>query len=217
MSESTFFVLALLVFLLLFGLALWGAGIAQEKTFAWATALARRHGLQVIGGELYAPGVPLLGQLRKSFTIEGTVAGTPLRVYTYSTGSGKSRTSWVAIEATVLNPQGLSFRLTREGLGSAIAKAFGAQDVETGDRVFDERYRIKASDPAFLKAALLPELRKPLLAEGIWDGSATFQLELSSLKYVEVGTLSCEATQKRIERWLPILAAWAVLPPAYRG
>jgi len=54
------------------------------------------------------------------------------------------------MRAPYVNPDGFRFTIYRRGFFSDIAKALGMQDIEIGDRKFDEDFVIKGSEPSRL-------------------------------------------------------------------
>ena len=51
----------------------------------------------------------------------------------------------------------------QESFLSKIGKAFGGQDIQIGDREFDEAFMIKSQTPAKIDRILTPELRRNML------------------------------------------------------
>ncbi len=65
--------------------------------------------------------------------------------------------------AEFISPDDFTFRLTEQGFFENIAKLFGAQDIEVGDREFDKRFMIRSNDhmrTSFLLSK--PEIAQPL-------------------------------------------------------
>lgn len=79
--------------------------------------------------------------------LRGSLAGRPVTLRTFTRGSGKNQTRWTAldVDAPRVDPY-FRLRLTPEGLGTRVAKAFGGQDVQLGDEAFDEAFRIESND-----------------------------------------------------------------------
>jgi len=61
-------------------------------------------------------------------------------------------------------PLGLCLSLERQTAFSTIPALFGAQDIETGDPMFDARFIVKGKPPDAVRAALTPEVRAGLVA-----------------------------------------------------
>ncbi|MGH2683836.1 MAG: hypothetical protein ACRDJP_00025 [Actinomycetota bacterium] len=61
----------------------------------------------------------------------------------------------------------------REGFFSRIARAIGFEDVEVGDEAFDRAFKVRSSDPAFVRALFHPDMRAWLLS---LDGRWSFEL-----------------------------------------
>ncbi|MCL2423082.1 MAG: hypothetical protein FWD11_04180 [Micrococcales bacterium] len=72
----------------------------------------------------------------------------------------------VAVRLPVVLPEVV---LTREGLGTMVAKAFGGQDLLIGHPAFDARYRIQAHDIGYVSTLLNPAVIAWLMAPVRWD------------------------------------------------
>jgi len=59
--------------------------------------------------------------------------------------------------------------LTREGVGTSIAKFFGGQDLQIGEPYFDAAYRIQADDPVYAQTLLNHDVRAWFMAPGRWN------------------------------------------------
>ena len=68
-----------------------------------------------------------------------------------------------AWRAPYVNKDGFYFSIHREGLFSAIGKAFGMKDIEIGDPAFDDAFLIKANNAEKLRRLLLDSRMKELL------------------------------------------------------
>jgi hypothetical protein len=180
--------------LLIFGLAVAG-GIGMVVFVVWAAVRhAKKTSAQVVKlGEALGLGViapPKKWFDQASYRLEGTYRGRPARVWSYTTGSGKSRTTWCAIAVGCGNaPNPMELSIQPEGLGWRIAKAFGARELEVGEAAFDREFMVRAKEPAFA-AALLPEIRERLLAFKRAGGVGTFKAEPGELIYTEQGFFS---------------------------
>lgn len=173
------------------------AGIrSQKKARENLSRLADTMRLNVIEG----PAKPIVG--RPAPTLAGEFRGRHVRIYSYSTGSGKTRTHWIAIAAKVRNTGGYTLAIAADNVFLKLGKLFGIEDVEIGDPEFDKRYRIKTSDKPFTRAALIPEVRNKVMAA--WNAGArgTISVEKDEVKYAEIGSFT---RQKAVER-IPALA-----------
>jgi hypothetical protein len=142
---------------------------------------------------------------------EGVHNGRRGRIYSYTTGSGKSRTTWAAVELRGEGAPRLELAFTRQGFGTKIASMFGAKEVEVGDAAFDARWFIRTNRPEFVKAALLPEVRARI-DELATRGGSGMRLEFTGGKavYAEQGGFNA-AVRARIAAALPVLTDLAAL------
>jgi len=84
----------------------------------------------------------------------------------YTVSTGKSSATYTRIRAPFIPREHFQFHIYRKGVFSGIAKAFGAQDIATGDELFDEMYIVKSDDDWQVRRLLDDEvLRVRLLAQ----------------------------------------------------
>jgi hypothetical protein len=200
------------LFLLMFVAVLFGARSAARKRRALLQATAQRLGL-----EYHAPPDSFLQMAEPK--VMGRYRGRFARVYTFTTGSGKSRTTWSAVAVQGENPNGLKLKLRTQGPAflEKIAQAFGFQDVVVGDPRFDAQFVVSTNDAEFIRAALLPELRQQLLE--LWRNKgrgAKIELESGECVYAETGDVSDAKRLARLEAALPVIANLAALAEVYR-
>ncbi len=108
--------------------------------------------------------------------ISGDFKGYPVRISTFTRGSGKDSKTYTRIEteARPTLPEGL--RVYRETvILSDIGKFFGGQDVQTGDRSFDDLFIIKGADEHRTLRLLTVEVRRALI--GCDDASGGMALD----------------------------------------
>lgn len=112
-------------------------GVQQNKktNLAWA-AVAQRLGL------VFQP-----GQLFSRPRISGVHKGCSVLVTTFSKGTGKHQTTYTRFRVSYPHSLDLGLRLTRQGLLSGIGKVFGTQDIEVGDKPFDDAIVVKGRAP----------------------------------------------------------------------
>lgn len=190
-------------------LLLWAARGHARKTHALMGDFARRAGLRTV--EKTALGFTWVESL------EGEQAGRAVRYWTYATGSGKSRTTWVAASVRPRAEGGLQFDLTRQNFGSKIREMFGAKEIRVGDPAFDAAWFVRTNQPDFLAAALVPAIRARLMAEPAGRWGARYKLEHGLVQYVEQGHLSSAEVLARLERQLPLLHELADVAEAFAG
>ena len=84
----------------------------------------------------------------------------------YTVSTGKSSVTYTRIRAPYIPKEHFQFHIYRKGLFTGIAKAFGAQDIATGDDVFDGEYVVKSDDDWQVRRLLDDEsLRAALLTQ----------------------------------------------------
>lgn len=150
--EAAFAFLMGVVFLTLIGGALWWAHMhTQERRRVWSQIAARRGGLFR---------EPQWGVLKStSEAIEVTVGHAIVRLDLYVVSTGKSSTTYTRARARYAVGAGPTFQVYEEGFFSSIGKALGTQDLEIGDRGFDEIFMVKGDDLDALRSAWTPRAR----------------------------------------------------------
>lgn len=138
------------------------------------------------------PPEPAKGFLAPPQRAFGHIRGKAVLIHSYATGSGKSRRTWTALEATPNLKGGLTFSLSREGFGTRVMQLFGAKEVTVGNRDFDEAWFVQTNEPDFLRAALLPELQQKFR-----PFRGTFKLEKTAVAYVEEGVIQNDERRLR--------------------
>jgi hypothetical protein len=145
----------------------------------------------------------------------GTIKGRPAELFTYTTGSGKSRMVWCALAVRPTATGGLTFRLVPQGFTTRISQLFGAKEITVGDPAFDAAWFIQTNQPDFLAAALLPEICSRIataVAESTRPArTASFKLEQDRIVYAEVGDFGDEARCERFRRVADVLGDFAAI------
>lgn len=123
-------------------------------------------------------------------TLAGMVRGRRVRIYSYSTGSGKNRTQWCAIAAVVKNTSGITLRISKENVFTRVGRTFGLDDVATGDAGFDRQFYLKSNKPGFVRIAFFPEIRERFA--NAWNAHArgSISADGNEVKYAETGSFS---------------------------
>jgi hypothetical protein len=132
---------------------------------------------------------------------EGTYRGKRVEVYSFSTGSGKSRQLWAAISAAPKADGGLNFAFRRQGFGTRVMEMFGAREIQLGDLDFDRLWFVQTNQPDFLRAALLPEIRARISAfaeKGV--RGPQIEVESGAVRYAEIGSFSSGRLAERVAR-----------------
>ena len=142
-----------------------------------------------------------LGIVWSQPTATGEIRGRRARLFSYSTGSGKSRTHWCALSIDPRQHGGLTIEISPQGLGSKIKEIFGTREIAVGEAAFDAKWFIQTNQPEFMQAALIPELRERLsasLADAGRMQRPTLKLDSGTLRYSEVGSFGNELCCARI-------------------
>ena len=210
MSPETFLPLIFVAFfLLLAGDAVVGALKQQRQAREQLAGLARRLGLELRRSE------PKLG-FEPPPTVAGRHRDRTVRFFTYTTGSGKSSTTWSAVAAAVGGAGGFSLELFPENFLTRIATALGLQDIRVGDPAFDQAFIVRSNDPAYAAAALLPEIRSRLLAERPSGGRGHLTIKDGEVRYAEVGAFDNEARVMRLADMLEVVCDLAEVAEVYK-
>lgn len=180
------------------GFVFWMAVTQARKTTANLQALAQR--LNLVYGEAR------ISSLVTSRTVSGPQAGREVSFHGFTTGSGKSSTTWRAVSVQPRRTGRLTFNFHRQGLASKIEALFGAKEAVVGDAAFDAAWFLQTNEPEFLGAALVPEVRAKLMAAQAAGGAnGNFKLVDGTVRYAEVGTFADPRACTRLEQMLPVL------------
>lgn len=175
----------------------WIAAVSGRRTMRQMSALAGRLGLQLEVAQFF--------NLITRIGAHGTIQGRRVRFYSYTTGSGKSKTTWAAVAVAARQSGGLEFKFSRQGFATKVMEIFGAKELQVGDRMFDEAWFVQSNRPDYLIAALVPEIREKLLAVHRAGGDGAFRLERGEVVYAERGSLGRAKVLNRLESILPVL------------
>lgn len=195
--------------LALVGLFIWAARRHARQTRELLHGFAQRAGLRL-------QEVTVLG-FSSVQCLEGEQAGRAIRYRTYKTGTGKSRTTWVAVDVRARMAGGLQFELTRQGFGSKLMEIFGVKEIQVGDPAFDAAWFVRTNQPEFFAAALVPSIRARLMAEPVGRWGACYKLEQGLVQYVEQERLDSAEVIARLERQLPLLQELADVAEVFAG
>jgi len=134
------------------------------------------------------------GKYFKKYRLTGLLRGKPVTIFSYTTGSGKSKRTWAAISSRPNASGWLTFSLKRRmTIFEFVAKLFRKNSIETGDAAFDKKWVLTTNRPDFLRMALLPELREKIMRlSGGSMASGYYKCELSMVQYAEQGSFSSE-------------------------
>jgi len=183
------FVFAVVAFFAL----IWRIGVSMSnRAQANVRRLAEQLNLQMVEH-------PKVLGIHRNPEARGVIRGKAVRLYNYTTGSGKSKTTWSAMTVTPRVHGGLTFALTHEGLGSKVMSLFGAKEVKVGNAVFDNRWFVRSNAPEFFAAALILEIQHK-----IQELPGTWKLEGGVVNYSERGMFTDLA---RCERFAAVAEA----------
>jgi len=181
------------------GLVGWGAAGYSRRTREQAQRLADALGLTLDAAQ------PVLGLFWPNPRGTGTMRDKRVEFCNYTTGSGKSRTTWSALTARPRADGGLTFRLRKQGLGTKVMELFGAKEITVDDAAFDAAWFVQTNQPDYFRAALVGEIRDRFLAARRAGATGSFQLEYGVVKYAEQGTFGNERRRQRYELIAPLL------------
>ncbi len=180
------------------GMVLWLALAQMRKAAANLQALSQRLGL--VYREDKTAGLVTMR------TVTGLQAGREVSFHNFTTGGGKSSTTWRAVSVRPRAAGGLIFYFHRQGLAAKIEALFGAKEAVVGDAAFDAAWFLQTNEPEFVGAALVPEVRAKLMAAQAAGGpGGSFKLESGMVRYAETGTFSDASACARLEQMLPVL------------
>ena len=202
-------VLAAVLGLAIVGLIGWAGASSSRRTREQAQRLADALGLTL------NPAQPVLGLFWPNPRGSGTVRDKHVEFFNYTTGSGKSRTTWSAITARPRADGGLTFRLRKQGLGTKVMELFGAKEITVDDAAFDAAWFVQTNQPDYFRAALVGEIRDRLMAARRAGATGSFQLEFGEVKYAERGTFGNDGRRQRYELIAPLLCDLADVAEVY--
>lgn len=210
--ESILPVLVPVVMIGMFALIIRAAVMQTRKAQANLKALADRLGLTV--QEPVKKGIFASSQSR----VVGTFRNRPVQIYTYSTGSGKNRTTWCALSLQASVPAEFSLKVSGENLFTKAGRMLGIDDVATGDPAFDEKLYVKSKQPDFVRAALIPEIRMRMV--DAWQkhrALGAFTVERGEVKYAEMGNFANAKICDRFPDMLEIAGDLAEIAETFRA
>lgn len=189
-------ILPFIVVCLVIGAAFAAQVVQSLRARANLTALADRLGLSLESE----------GRFLKKHRLSGEFRGRPLRIFSYTTGSGKSRRTWAAL-AVGAHPRGeLAFTLKRRpALVDGLLRLFRKNEAATGDGSFDRRWILVTRQPELMATVLIPELRERVNA-CCTGTSCSLKLSGHELLHAEQGSFGTKRVCGRLEA-LAALAA----------
>ena len=118
--------------------------------------------------------------------VTGDYKGFDYLLYTFSKGSGKSRTTYTGITMNFPKYIDCHLHVYQEGFFSKIGKALGGQDIQIGNREFDDAFMIKSQTPGKVDRILTPDLMRNML-----NGKHLINMSISGngIHYEQVGII----------------------------
>ena len=208
-SQSVILFAFIALFLVAVAFALLAARRQQRKAVDNLTCLASRLGFEVNRK-------PARFGFEPPPTVAGRHRNRAVRFFNYTTGSGKSSTTWSAVAAALDGAGGFNLELFPENFVTRIATALGLQDIRVGDPTFDQAFIVKSNDPAYAAAALLPEIRARLLAERPRGARGHLAIKDGEVRYAEAGAFDDEARVTRLAGMLEVVCDLAEVAEVYK-
>lgn len=153
---------------------------------------------QTLGLAVPEPPSGFFARMAMPAAATGSCKGRQLRLFNYTTGSGKSRVTWSALAVSAQNPGGLTLKVGRENLLTRAGRVFGVDDIATGDSLFDDQFYLKSNDAGYIRAAFIPEVRAQFIEAWKNGARGSIQLERAEVKYAEPGSFSSEKICARL-------------------
>ncbi len=124
-------------------------GQATKDAWLWA---AQELGLRLEEGGIFSGN-----------KISGIIQGVGLVVVdTYSQSSGNTSTTYTRYVVRYERDLRMGMKLTKQGAMSGVVKMFGAQDVDVGDKVFDDQVMVKVNSRRGFQQFLTRERRRAI-------------------------------------------------------
>lgn len=164
-----------IIFLIAYSIHSFIAGADKKKVWE---KFAGDHGLNITPGFLF------------SFPrITGTYKGFDYTLQTITEGDGDSSTTYTVIAFELPKPSKYTLHIYQEGFFSKIGKMLGSQDIQTGNREFDDAFMIKSNTSCMVPELLTSELQRKMMY-----GPHLINISLSENKLVNkaLGTITEE-------------------------
>ncbi len=148
----------LFVFLIYYSIKKGAENRQKWHQAAMSLGFEHRHGKTFWGTQTTGP---MLGK-REGFDV---------RITTFTRSSGEHSSTHTSVEVLSPTNMNLGLHITPEGFFTGVSKMFGTQDIQVGDRTFDDVFLIKGNRPADIIALLNPAVRQQLLTINAQHGS----------------------------------------------
>lgn len=136
----------------------------------------------------------------------------PVRIHSFSRGSGKHRSIYTAIETHFQEPLGMGLDVRPEGVLSQVGKMFGVKDMQVGDQRFDNLFLVRGDDGRTVLEFLTPEVRQEVLElrklgtslvlndHGVYQEYSGVLTDASKVKAVLAGQLVLARAMSRVHQ-----------------
>lgn len=208
MNGGAYFMVAIIpVIVVLVVMAVRAGKKAGLKRNAELREMAARLGLQ------YTEQAPSAGFLPPSPSVAGMFSGRQARLREFTRGSGKNRTRWVAahVQCTQSNSLKLTLRTQHMAIFEKIAEVFGYKDIVVGDLAFDSLLAVRGNDEAFIKAALIPEIRTRIVAFWPKKLGSRITVDNGEVVYEQQGSFGNAQCRESLEEAFPVLTDMAAI------
>jgi hypothetical protein len=102
----------------------------------------------------------------KGDRVVAEVGNWQITLDTYTESNGETSTTYTRMRAPYVNADGFRFRIYRASIFTGLGKLLGMQDLEIGDRAFDEQFVIQSNNPTKVVQFLSnPRLRGLIMAQ----------------------------------------------------
>lgn len=95
-------------------------------------------------------------------TISGGITGHKVTIGTFTRGSGNSSQTYTKYTLEYRDRIPVDFKMVTQGLRHSVGKAFGLQDIEVGDKAFDDQILLQGAQPEAVVEWLRPGLRNDI-------------------------------------------------------
>lgn len=184
MRSDSYVAIIPIIFVVIFGVVIWGAWYWSKKQREAAQAWAAARGWT------YTRNVPALVQRWESAPFrrghsrraQNVLTGTFQErhvvsfQYQYTTGSGKNQTTYTFHVVSLSLPARLPWlHLGPDGAGASVAKFFGGQDINFESKAFNDAWRVQGPEGRYAFDFIHPRMMDRLMAGDALGKSITVE------------------------------------------
>ncbi len=169
------------------GVTLWQRQKTKRITRLWKT----------LADELKLGHFPVRGWFTPG-RISGEYEHCRVEITIVAKSSGDSSTNFTQVRTRFTPALGLGLRLNHENFITQIQTKFGVQDIQTGDKIFDDTFLIKGSDEVEVVRFLNAKVRRAILSHSGSPGF--FMLDDREILWEKMGIVEDLSLLKRILR-----------------